>query len=61
MRLLSVNDLIGNKSKGIVGIFPICRASLYSRIKDKTFPQPVKVGNRTCWKEEAILDYIAKL
>jgi len=45
--------------KQVLEQFPICRATLYARMKDGTFPKPHKIGKRLLWNERDI-DVFAK-
>ena len=40
--------------KQVLEQFPICRATLYARMKDGTFPKPHKIGKRLLWNERDI-------
>jgi len=48
-KLLRLERIIGNpKAKPpIEPIIPVCRATVYRRMKDGTWPQPVRLGPRT--------------
>lgn len=50
------------QSQLIPSIFPFSPATLWRKVKDGTFPQPVKLGPRiTAWKVEDIRDWIERL
>ena len=42
---LRERQLVGNANS--IGLLPISRATLWRRVKDGTFPQPVKLSERT--------------
>lgn len=43
----------------VLKVLPISRSLLYSRIKDGTFPKPLKFGDRiSLWPESEIRDLI---
>lgn len=45
----------------VLKIFPIGKSTLWQRIKDGSFPKPVKLSVRTtAWKVEDIRDLIGK-
>jgi predicted DNA-binding transcriptional regulator AlpA len=55
MKLL---DHDGLKAKGI----PYSRAQLWRRVRDRTFPAPIRVGgHRRAWLESEIDGWIAQL
>jgi prophage regulatory protein len=50
------------QSQLIPAIFPFSPATLWRKVKDGTFPQPVKLGPRiTAWKVEDVRDWIERL
>lgn len=56
-RLLRMKQIIGDPkaTPPIEPIIPISRSGVYHRIKDGTFPAPVKLGPRTvAWRESDI-------
>ncbi|MGO4416850.1 helix-turn-helix transcriptional regulator [Cupriavidus sp. KB_39] len=44
---LREKQLVGDIKKQITGLLPFSRATLWRRVKDGTFPQPVKLSERT--------------
>lgn len=38
---------------------PVTRGTLYHWRKAGTFPLPIRIGNRTMWRESAITEWIA--
>ena len=49
------------QSQLIPSIFPFSPATLWRKVKDGTFPKPVKLGPRiTAWKVEDIRDWIER-
>jgi prophage regulatory protein len=47
--------------RDVLEIIAISKSSWWQGVKDKRFPQPIKLGPRTtCWLEEDIYDLIEK-
>jgi Predicted transcriptional regulator len=45
--------------KAVRQLIPLSRATIYSRMKNGTFPQAIKIGPRSiAWPLKAILDFI---
>jgi predicted DNA-binding transcriptional regulator AlpA len=44
---LREKQLVGNAKTHEAGLLPFSRATLWRRVKDGTFPQPVKLSERT--------------
>jgi prophage regulatory protein len=44
---LRLVDIIGDRRKGISGLFPVSRTAWYAGVKSKLYPQPIKLGPRT--------------
>lgn len=42
----------------ILALIPISRPTLYARMQDSDFPEPVRIGRRVFWKSEEIDAYI---
>lgn len=58
---LRLPQLIGNPkaTPPIPPIFPFSKSTLWSMVKARTFPAPVKLGPRiTAWRVEDILAYL---
>ena len=57
---LREKHLVGNSRRGISGILPISRATLWRKVKDGTFPQPVKLSEHTtAWPTKEVCKWIA--
>ena len=52
-QLLSIKEVAE-----MVGFSP---ATIYRRLSEGEFPRPVKVGNKTLWKRQSILDWLDEL
>ena len=52
-QLLSIKEVAE-----MVGFSP---ATIYRRLSEGEFPRPVKVGNKTLWKRQSILDWVDEL
>jgi len=51
IRYLRLEEIIGNKKKGIPAMIPVSRSSWLAGVKSGLYPQPVKLGMRTVgWK-----------
>jgi prophage regulatory protein len=44
---LRLDSIIGNPRKGVQGFFPVSRSAWYLGVKNKLYPQPVRLGPRT--------------
>lgn len=56
---LREKQLVGDATKQIAGLLPFSRATLWRRVKDGTFPQPVKLSERTtAWPTAEIRKWI---
>ncbi|MEM5299105.1 AlpA family phage regulatory protein [Burkholderia sp. JPY481] len=44
---LREKQLVGDAKKQIAGLLPFSRATLWRRVKDGTFPSPLKLSERT--------------
>jgi len=44
---LRLDAVIGNKKKGVPGIFPMSKSSWYKGIRDGIYPPPVKLSKRS--------------
>jgi len=45
------------RTKGHRGIFPWHPKTIMNRVKEGTFPAPLKFGRKNIWKEEDIADF----
>lgn len=56
---LREKQLVGDPKKQIVGLLPFSRATLWRRVKDGTFPQPIKLSARTTvWSTAEIRKWV---
>jgi len=46
-RFLRINQIIGDKDRGITPIIPISKSSWWDGVKTGKYPKPVKLGPRT--------------
>lgn len=54
--LLRINQIIGDKKRGIPGLLPIGKSTFWQGVKDGRYPAPVRLGPKTtCWKASEIL------
>lgn len=52
---VKMTTIIGDRKKGIVGVFPISRTAWLSGIKTGRYPAPVRLGpNSVAWRVEDI-------
>lgn len=55
-------QIVGDKKRNIPAVLPISRSTFLSRVKDGTYPQPVKLGERSvAWRVEDIRALIDSL
>ena len=58
--LLKLPDIIGDRKKGIQGVYPVSAASWYAGIKAGKYPAPVKLGLRSsAWRVSDIKALLA--
>ncbi len=59
---LRLDQIIGNKAKGIPAILPIGRSTFLAGVKEGRYPQPSKLSDRcVAWPVEAIKKLISEL
>ncbi|TAN71432.1 MAG: AlpA family phage regulatory protein [Methylobacter sp.] len=59
---LRIWQIVGDKKRNIPALIPVSRSTFLSRVKDGTYPQPVKLGERSvAWRVEGIRALIASL
>ncbi|WP_084598417.1 helix-turn-helix transcriptional regulator [Paraburkholderia atlantica] len=57
---LREKQLVGDAKKQIAGLLPFSRATLWRRVKNGTFPAPIKLSERTtAWSTAEIRKWIA--
>jgi len=57
--LLRLEQIIGNKTIGVVGLMPQSKASYYQGIRTGIYPAPIKHGGRSFWRKSDIEKIIA--
>lgn len=58
-QLLRLNQIIGDKKKGIPPMVPVSRSTVWAWVKEGKFPAPIKLGpSTTCWKLSDIQQFI---
>lgn len=57
-RLLRVNQIVKNSKTGFPGLIPICKSSWWEGVRIGKFPQPIKIGGATCWRESDVMALI---
>jgi len=61
-RFLRINQIIGDKDRGIAPIIPISKSSWWEGVKSGRYPKPIKLGPRTTvWKYSEILALVEGL
>lgn len=50
---ISINDIVALTGLG--------RTTIYRRVKDGTFPKPMKIGCRTLWNRETFLNALSDI
>lgn len=59
LQLLRLSDVIGDRRRGVQGIFPVSRSVWYDGIKTGRYPKPVKLSERTvAWRSTDIAKLI---
>ncbi|QPK65164.1 AlpA family phage regulatory protein [Methylomonas sp. LL1] len=59
---LRIWSIVGDKKKKIPPLIPVGRTTFLNRVKDGTYPAPVKISERTtAWRVEDIRALIEKL
>lgn len=59
-RLLRLPEIIGNRRKNIPPLFPVSRSGWYAGIKAGRYPEPVKIGRISAWREEDIRNLLGE-
>ena len=49
------------RTKGHRGLFPWHPETIKTKVKNGTFPAPLKLGRKNVWKEEVIREFMAAL
>ena len=60
-RLLRIDDIIGNRRKGVIGLLPMSRSKFYELVKNRTIPPPAHLGCNSFWplsSIQAVIDSI---
>lgn len=56
---LRIHQIVSNKKRGTVGLFPMCAASWWNGVKAGRYPKPVKLGPRiTAWRVEDLRQFM---
>ncbi|RAS17579.1 AlpA family transcriptional regulator [Microvirgula sp. AG722] len=51
--------LVGDTKSGTPGVLPFSASTLWRRVREGTFPAPVKLSERvTCWRAEAVRQWL---
>lgn len=59
---LRLNQIIGDKKRGIHPIIPVSRATFWQWCKDGRAPKPIKLGEKTTvWTCSSIAELVEKL
>jgi len=59
---LRLSQIVGDPSKGITAIVPVCRATIWNWVKQDKFPKPIKLGgNVTVWNAAEISSFLESL
>ncbi len=62
LEFLREKQLVGDSSKGVTGILPFSRATLWRLTKEGRFPKPVKLGlGITAWRRSDVDAWIASV
>jgi prophage regulatory protein len=60
--LLRLEQIIGNKKKGIPPIIPVGRSTFLAAVKKGTFPAPIHITARlVAWRSQDIKDLVQRL
>ena len=53
---LRIHHIVGDRKKGITGVFPVSRSSWYDGVKKGIYPSPVNLGGGriVAWRVEDI-------
>lgn len=55
-------QIVGDKKRNIPAILPVSRSTFLSRVKDGTYPQPIKLGTRSvAWRVQDIRALLAEI
>lgn len=42
-------------------LFPVCQATIYNKIKDGSFPPPIKIGRSSFWKFAEVEQFLESI
>jgi len=55
-------QIVGDKKRNIPAVLPVSRSTFLNRVKDGTYPQPVKLGARSvAWRVSDISELLEKI
>ncbi len=59
VELVRLPGIIGDKSKGIEGLCPVGKSTIYRWMEEGKFPKPIKLGERAAaWRVSDVLAFL---
>jgi predicted DNA-binding transcriptional regulator AlpA len=59
--LVRERDIIGDRRRGVAGLFPVSRSKFRQMVRDGQAPSPIKCGAMSFWKRAEILAMIDRV
>jgi prophage regulatory protein len=60
-RLLKIKDIVRDEKRGVPGIVPVGKSTWWDGVRRGIYPQPVKIGGGTFWRQSDIVRFITTL
>ena len=55
-KVLSIDEIVGNKSKNIGGLLPLSKSTFLRQVKKGRFPQPIYLSpKKIVWDQEKLI------
>lgn len=58
---LRLETIIGNPSKNLPGLLPVSRTVFFDKIRDGSWPRPIKRGRSSLWRTQDIKNLLIEL
>lgn len=59
--LMREREIVGDKRKGVSGLFPVSRSTWWSMVRKGKAPAPIRYGSCTFWRRSEVLAMIDRL
>lgn len=58
---LSLREILGDPSRGMLPIIPVSPSTWWLRVKEGSYPRPIKHGGRSFWLRRDIYALVRKI